>query len=368
MSGRRHRAIAAPAARLLSVSLSLAAAGALLAQPRDAVETPQGTLERIRVHGPSLEGNLEGDDPTRDVVVYLPPSYAEERRRRYPVVYFLHGYTVGAEAYVRLLGLPAAADAAIADGARELIVVLPDAYTVYSGSLYSSSPVTGDWEGYVARDLVGYVDEHYRTIPARESRALAGHSMGGYGTLRIGMKHPETFSSLYAMSSCCLMNDPARMAETAQGAARAAPDAGAGDAPPVGDPAAGRGFENALLAQAAAWAPNPLNPPQYFDLPFADGEPQPLIAAKWLANSPLVMVDQYVPSLARYAAIAIDVGNADPLRADNVRLNAALTRLGVEHAFEEYEGDHVNRVGRRFRANVLPFFSRHLEFRSRRRD
>jgi enterochelin esterase-like enzyme len=345
-----------PVAAYLVPVLILVTGGALVAQtPADT--SRKGALERIKVHGSSLEGNLEGDDPTRDVVVYLPPSYAEEPARRFPVVYFLHGYTVGAEAYVRFLGLPEAADRAIANGAREMIVVLPDAFTVYSGSMYSNSPTTGDWEGYVSHDLVTYIDEHYRTIASRESRGLAGHSMGGYGTMRIGMKHPETFSSLYAMSSCCLMNDPARGGDAVLRARERA--SAEGGEPPAGR--AGGGFANALSAQAAAWAPNPDNPPQYFDLPFKDGELQPLIAAKWLANSPLVMVDQYVPSLERYRAIALDVGNADPLGADNVGLDAALTRLKIEHVFEQYEGDHVNRVGERFEANVLPFFSEQLE-------
>jgi enterochelin esterase-like enzyme len=350
-----------PVAAYLVPVLMLATGGALVAQtPADT--SRKGALERIKVHGSSLEGNLEGDDPTRDVVVYLPPSYAKEPARRFPVVYFLHGYTVGAEAYVRFLGLPEAADRAIASGAREMIVVLPDAFTVYSGSMYSNSLTTGDWEGYVSRDLVTYIDEHYRTIASREGRGLAGHSMGGYGTIRIGMKHPETFSSLYAMSSCCLMNDPARGGDAVL-RARERANAEGGEQTAAAEAPAGRagGFANALSAQAAAWAPNPDNPPQYFDLPFKDGELQPLIYAKWLANSPLVMVDQYVPSLKRYSAIAIDVGNADPLGGDNVNLDAALTRLGIEHAFEQYEGDHMNRVGPRFEANVLPFFSEHLE-------
>lgn len=149
-----------------ALALSLAA-GTLTAQT--AGDGAGGTLERIRVHGPALEGNLEGDDPTRDVVVYLPPSYTEDTAHRYPVVYFLHGYTSTAEDSVDFLDLPNAAN-----GARELIVVIPDAYTIYSGSMYSSSPTTGDWEGYVARDLVTYVDEHYRTLPSPDSRASLG--------------------------------------------------------------------------------------------------------------------------------------------------------------------------------------------------
>ena len=330
----------------------------LLAQP------PTGKLEQIRVHGAALEGNLSGDDATRDVFVYLPPSYAREANRRYPVVYFLHGYTATAQAYVKFVDLPQAADAAIAAGGREMIIVLPDAFTKWSGSMYSSSATTGDWESYVAHDLVAYVDSHYRTIAKRESRGLSGHSMGGYGTWRIGMKRPDVFGALYAMSSCCLLIDPARGGDPVT-RARASGESGA--APPAPPPASQQqrgpaaGFANALSAQAAAWAPNPDNPPNYFDLPTKNGEVDPLIAGKWLANSPLLLVDQYVPSLKRYRAIALDVGNMDPLGADNVKLDAELTRQHVAHSFEQYEGDHGNRVKERFAAKLLPFFSQHLE-------
>src|SRR5438309_1704037 len=62
---------------------------------------PTGTVERITVHGRALEGNLEGDSPDRAVVVYLPPGYARDTARRYPVLYFLHGYGATAETYVR---------------------------------------------------------------------------------------------------------------------------------------------------------------------------------------------------------------------------------------------------------------------------
>ena len=348
-------------ARLCARLVALSIAASLLSGGSAAFAQPAaGTLEWIKVHGPSLEDNLEGDDPARDVAVYLPPSYAQEPERRYPVVYFLHGYTATADAYVRLLELPQAADAAIAGGDREMIIVLPDAFTAYSGSMYSSSPTTGDWETYVAHDLVTDIDGRYRTLATRESRGLAGHSMGGYGTVRIGMKRPDTFAALYAMSSCCLLIDPSRGGDAVMRAAQERADAAGGEQPPSRpDPAAG--FANALFAQAAAWAPNPANPPAYFDLPFKDGALDPLVAAKWLANAPLVMVDQYVPSLQRYRAIALDVGNADPLGADNVQLDAALTRLEVDHTFEQYEGDHGNRVKERFATKLLPFFSRHLE-------
>src|SRR4026209_80550 len=169
----------------------------------------KGTVEKVSVHGAALQGNLEGDSPARDVYIYLPPGYASNRNQRYPVVYLLHGYGLTAERWMSFTKLADAADKDIAAGTmREMILVNPDAFTKYSGSMYSSSPTTGDWESYIADDLVSYVDRHFRTIANRMSRGLGGHSMGGYGTIRIGMKRPDVFSSLYIMSACCLMNDP----------------------------------------------------------------------------------------------------------------------------------------------------------------
>jgi S-formylglutathione hydrolase FrmB len=326
----------------------LAGAHSVAAQPG----APAGTLQRITVHGRSLESNLEGDSPDRPVVVYLPPSYATAGTRRYPVVYFLHGYGATAEAYVRSLGLPESIDRAITAGAREMIVVLPDAFTKYSGSMFSNSPTIGDWETFIARDLTAAIDTRYRTIATREGRGLAGHSMGGYGTMRIGMKQPAAFAAMYAMSSCCLMNDGAgRGAGPARGDA-----AGRGAAP------GGRGgvLANALSAQAAAWAPNVSRAPDFFDLPTQDGEARPLIAAQWVANSPLVMVGQYGPALASMRAIALDVGDKDPFVTTNRQLADALARVGAHPTIEVYEGDHGNRIRERFETKVLPFFSQQL--------
>src|SRR5438067_1181965 len=106
----------------------------------------QGSFEKIKVHGKSLEGNLEGDSPDRDVFVYLPASYKAGANRRYPVVYFLHGYAAHAETYWNSLSVAAAADAA----GTEALIVLPDAFTIYDGSMFSNSPTTGDWETFIA--------------------------------------------------------------------------------------------------------------------------------------------------------------------------------------------------------------------------
>ena len=109
-----------------------------------------GSVEHITVHGKALEGNLEGDSPDRDVTVYLPPGYSSDQMRRYPVVYLLHGYGLTGERWVPFINLPDAADKDAAEGmAKEMILVSPDAFTKYSGSMYSSSPVTGDWEAFI---------------------------------------------------------------------------------------------------------------------------------------------------------------------------------------------------------------------------
>jgi S-formylglutathione hydrolase FrmB len=125
---------------------------------------------------------------------------------------------------------------------------------------------------------------------------------------------------------------------------------------------AGSGFANVLSAQAAAWSPNPQNPPKFFDLPNENGVLRPEIAAKWIANSPLALVDQYATNLKKLRAIMMDCGLQDGLIGSNQQMDASLTRMGIAHRFETYEGDHTNRVKERFETKVLPFFSENLAF------
>jgi enterochelin esterase-like enzyme len=354
--------------------LALAVAAAAVPQLTAQVQTnvPQAvsgakavTVERIKVHGDALVGNLEGDAVDRDVIVFLPPGYAKNTKRRYPVVYALHGYSIGADQWTHEIHVPQTIEGAFALGANEMIVVLPDSKTVYNGSMYSSSATTGDFEKFIWHDLVTYIDAHYRTLADRQSRGLAGHSMGGYGASRIGMKHPDVFGAVYIMSPCCLSPmagggpgpaDQAKeraIANETKVAAAKSPAALAADSP---------GFASAIFATAAAWAPDPKNPPLYFDLPTKDGVPQPDIMAKFAANAPLAFVDQYIGNLKQYRAIAMDVGDQDGLRADATRLHKLLDNYQVQNSFEVYSGTHTSAVADRFQNHVLPFFSKNLCF------
>jgi enterochelin esterase-like enzyme len=324
----------------------------------------QVAVERIKIHGRALEGNLEGNAADRDALVLLPPSYAAEPARRYPVVYALHGYTIGAEQWTKEIHVPQTAEGAFAKGARELIVVLPDSKTLHNGSMYSNSPTTGNFEDYVARDVVAYMDAHYRTIADRNSRGLVGHSMGGYGATRIGMKHADVFGSLYIMSPCCLSPRAANVPGNAGNPANSTYDEIAKAKTPAETEKLPFGLR-AQLAVASAWSPNPKNPPLYVDLPI--GEKQAMVVAKWAANAPLAFVDQYVGNLRQYRAIAMDVGDQDGLRADTAKLHDIFDSYGIANTLEIYPGTHTSDVAFRFQDFVLPFFTKTLSFESKPR-
>lgn len=322
-------------------------------------------VEHIKIHSTAIEGNLEGDAVDRDAIVFLPPSYQKEEKRRYPVIYALHGYSIGAEQWSHEIHVPQTIEGAFAKGSQEAIIVLPDSKTIYNGSMYSSSTTTGDFEKFIYHDVVAYIDAHYRTIPNRESRGLVGHSMGGYSASRIGMKHPEVFGALYIMSPCCMssmagggpgpadqMKERAIASEKKVAAAKSPSDLAA-QSP---------GFAAVQYATAAAWAPDPKNPPLYFDLPTKDGAPQPEIVAKFMANSPLAFADQYIGNLKQYRAIAMDVGDQDGLRFDSTKLHNLLDNYGVANSFEIYSGTHTSAVADRFQNHVLPFFGKNLCF------
>lgn len=342
--------------------LGATAFNVLLAQtPAQESAKRSGTVEWIKVYGKGLEGNLEGDPADRDVAVYLPASYKTYPQRRYPVIYFLHGFTDDAAGWYgakkHWINLPLVIDASIERGeSREMIVVTPNAYTRFAGSMYSNSVTIGDWEDYVARELVAYMDGHYRTIPQAGSRGLAGHSMGGYGAMRIGMKHPEVFSSVYLLSPCCMTpgfggpSNP-QMISAIEAVHTMTDFDQAGF------------FTKAAFASAAAWSPDPNNPPFFIDLPTGDEKSQAMVRAKWAANAPLAVIDQYVTMLRELHAIGFDAGEQDPQIAASIKeLDQILTGYRIQHSFEIYQGTHISGIAERIETKTLPFFSKNLEF------
>ena len=332
--------------RILAGAAALAAIAAVPAEAQD-----EARINWVEVSSPAIAGNLEGNSANRKVLVVTPPGYDGNPGKRYPVVYFLHGYWAPVEAQQQGFRLHEAVQAAAAAG-NELIMIMPDGFSKLRGGFYSSSPTVGDYESFVAEDLVEWVDANYRTIATRDSRGLAGHSMGGYGTARIAMKRPEVFSSIYMMSACCL--DPMQMTpEQARAIEAMTPE----------QVAAAQFGELAAVSTLATWSPDPSDDgflKVYTGLK-EDGTIDPLVNQRLAANSPVVLVPQYLPALNSLEAFAMDIGDKDFLLQGNAAFRAELDRFGVKYDFELYEGDHGNRIAERIRTEVLPFFGEHLD-------
>lgn len=311
-------------------------------------------IEHVTVHSDAIAGNRMGTSAERDVHVVLPPGYDENPDRLYPVVYALHGYWVKAEQWLKEVHMPQTAEGAFAKGVPEMIVVFPDSWNEYNGSFYSDSPTTGDFEHFIADELIDYVDRNYRTIARPESRGLVGHSMGGYGASRIGIKHAEKFGALYLMAPCCQSPMGSRDL-TAQDVRTIKEASGVGEAQEL--PANLR----STLAVAAAFSPDPAAAPLYLDLPVdAEGKERPDVLERWKANAPLSFLDRYADKLRGYRAVAIDVGDKDFLLDDARLLHDALLAQGIDNTLDVYDGDHTNRLGFRMQDHVLPFFGRTL--------
>jgi len=314
---------------------------------------------RDSITSASLKNNA-GESTTRRVWVYLPPGY-EHGDRRYPVIYFLHGYGGFLDLSTeqsRIL------DQAIDSGRiRPFIFVVSDQSTSYGGSFYANSALTGNWADFTAKDLVAYVDSHYRTLADRNSRGLCGHSMGGHGALKLAMLFPDVFSCVYALSpgSVALVKEfgPNSDSYKQLAAIKTKEDL---------DKAY---FPRVIIDMARTWSPNPDKPPFYCDLPFNyDGDKlivDDAILKKWNENLPLSMIEDHLDNLRHLRAIMLDWGRNDSSRfpVQCMLFSQKLENLGIDHFAEEYIGTHGNKIWSedgRVLNRLLPFFNTYLGF------
>jgi len=318
------------------------------------------------MHAVSLEGNLIGDSPKRSILVYLPPDYDKETRTRYPVVYLLHGFSGPANktwlienAGLRM-NIGTMADKLImSQNIRPMILVMPDGSNKFGGSFYTNSVTTGNWEDFLTRELVAFIEKKYRTRPTSASRGIIGHSMGGYSAIKLAMKNPDVYGAVYATSPCCLdaypnLNAPGNFLVEASNIK---------SWEEIGNASF---LARTFLASAAAFSPNPVKPPFFADFPVRKkGEPDVVAEhaqARWLANTPMWMVDQYRANLSRLRGIAFDVGKEEDLLESVRDFSRLLKRNKIQHTFEEFDGDHINKTAERIETRILPFFSRILVF------
>jgi enterochelin esterase-like enzyme len=304
--------------------------------------------------------NTGGENPNRKISVYLPPGY-EHSALRYPVIYYLHGF-MGTDSISP--GMKAILDIGIShQKIRPFLLVISDQYTLFEGSFYSNSSLTGNWSDFTARELVGFMDKNFRTIRDKEARGIGGHSMGGYGAIKLGMLYPDVFSCVYALSPGLLafVKEFGPSSNSFKELAKIK----------THEELKKTYYPRVLAAVARAWSPNSSNPPFYCDLPFTYIGDSLLVnntvLDKWNQNMPVYMADKYADNLKKLKAIKLDWGRNDASRfpIQCGILSQKLENLGIFHFAEEYIGDHVNKIWTndgRVLNDLLPFFNDYLKF------
>lgn len=321
--------------------------------------TAQSQVVDVTVHSAGLEHNLLGDPADQPVSVVLPAAYTRSSQRRFPVLYFLHGYSDFTPRHQAAAEMGAALDRLIAAGTvQPFIIVLPNGINKYAGAFYANSTTDGNWDDYITRDVVAYVDAHYRTLADANHRVIAGHSMGGFGALSLAFRHPDVFGSVYALSPCCtdLIGDagPSNFAWREVGALQS----------PADVPAAlhkGEFFVAAFAALDAALAPDP-HSKTFGDPPFivVNGEVRtdPAAYARIASNMPVNMVVPFAAKIARLHGIFIEYGaqdNFSHIVLGAQELSQRLSLAGISHTLEIYQGDHGNHIGGRIADHLLPW-------------
>lgn len=182
---------------LLLISLSIGA----MAQ--------QGTVTTAEV----VQSKILGRDMSYSV--YLPPGY-ETSNRPYPVLYLLHGMTGNHVDWAAKGEVRSITDKAISSGeAPEMIIIMPDG--LFDAFYINNYDKSIRWEDFFYEEFIPQVEKKYRIMADRNTRAISGLSMGGYGALYHSMKHKEMFRSVYAMSAAVLEVEPLKKGEEPSG-------------------------------------------------------------------------------------------------------------------------------------------------------
>ncbi|MDX6769719.1 MAG: alpha/beta hydrolase [Elusimicrobiota bacterium] len=313
-----------------------------------------GRLQLETLSSLVLKGNPLGDPRRREIPVYLPPSYGTVKTRRYPVLYYLHGFTGTGRGVVNhnpwKENLAERLDRLIVAGkAPEAILVMPDGFTFYGGSQWVNSTATGRYEDHLVDEVVAFIDDKYATVRAPEGRALFGKSSGGFGALSVVMRRPGVFahaashSGDMAFDLCYGADAPKFVTELGRwndspekfvAAFRASRDRGSLDHAVLN-----------MVAMASCYSPNAKSK-LGFDLPFAPrtGERDEAVWRRWLAFDPVAAAPARVKELKALKTLWFDAGRRDEfhLHIGARRFSALLKKLRVPHAYEEHELGHFD--------------------------
>jgi enterochelin esterase family protein len=311
----------------------------------------RGTVVVETLESRALAGNPLGDPPRRRTAIWLPPSYARDVDRRYPVIYFLAGYAGTGELLFSGTpwqpGLGDRLDRLVGSGRMgEAIVVAPDGFSRWGGAQYLDSPALGAYEAHVVREVVPAIDARFRTVAGRDGRAIAGKSSGGFGALVLAMRNPDAFSAVASHAGD--MYFELSLLPDLPVAARTLRRHGGLDAFlarfEARENKEGADFTTMMvLATAGAYSPDPARP-HGVALPFDvdTGEIDWEVWRRWKAWDPVEMAAGHAAALGRMKLVFLDAGTRDEHNLDlGARILARRLRaLGVAHEHEEFDGGH----------------------------
>ena len=355
----------------LKIILSLAAfflfINALSAQKK-------GEYKLIDVPSPSLKNCLIDAKESQKVAIYLPPSY-NDSKKSYPVVYFLTGYTVHPGQYPPTGWIDSIMSNHLV---QEMIYVEISGFNRFQGTMYANSPITGNWEDFVTKDVVSFIDKNYRTLAKRESRGIAGHSMGGAGCFNISLKHADLYSVAYAMSPAISSQDSLMISMFNDGRAMKELESLSKKMADVPVDKFAEKLSNEImvysgeldwiLAYGYAFAPD-MSQPLKMKLPFEtlkDGKLQKNDKIWKLWEKGLGSIDEkvkmYKDNLLKYRHFSVDAGYDDIrwIYTSTIYLSEVLTDNRIPFSMHLFDGDHVNRVGEQMANRVMPIMSTYL--------
>lgn len=362
------------APRELWRAISLAVPALLLAgvvcaaqeSPAEATRPGGSAVQLVDVPAPALSGNLLGSATVQEAAIYLPPSYGDDSRRRYPTIYLLHGIFDSRETWLRFVDTPGILDRLIGERLiPEVVAVMPTARNQYGGGFYRDSPVAGHWARYIAEDLISFVDGRYKTLASADARAVMGHSMGGYGALHLVMEHPGVFSVAWAMAPCCLsVSDDLGFGNQAWSKAFSL------ESPQQAQEALASGdfYAVAALGLLSAFSPAPDQPPFYIEFPFDVVRGEVVVRDEvynaYLDEFPVRRINGAREQLLALKGLALDAGIRDQFRHIPTGAREFSQRLAEEripHLFEVYDGDHREKIAQRMEDLILPWIGARLE-------
>ena len=299
----------------------------------------------------ALRENPAGDPSSRRIPVILPRTPGALSSLGYPVLFLLAGFAGSGRQFLNFSAwspsLPERLDRLRSRGLiGDLIVVCPDAFTLYGGSQYLNSAATGRYEDMIVGDLVDWVDARYPTLGRPQHWAIGGKSSGGYGALVLGMRHPEVFGAVACHSGDMYFDYSYRL--DFPRLLRQLDRHGGLDGFLRAFFAAPKKTSELVLAMnivamAAAYSPSPAEPWRV-KLPFdpETGEIREDVWQRWLAQDPIRLSERYADNLRRLKLLYLDCGRQDQFHLQyGLRiLRKKLTALGVPHQAEEFDDDH----------------------------